>query len=274
MSGHAITLENLVTRFESASESLERSYRELQGRVQSLTAELEREREERIRLERLAAMGEMAMELAHEIRNPLGSIELYASMLEGEYAEQIVRSVRLLNHSVTNVLQFGRVKPIVPAPKRISVHRLLEGIRAFLQPVASQKRIRIAMDCETDCFAVADHELLHRMLLNLVLNALRETPTDGTVSLKGRVAGSGVVIEVEDTGPGIQDERLARIFDPMFSTSRQGCGLGLPIVKRIVESHNGSIDVRSSTDGTRFVIRIPETAPNMEVESEPIVSCR
>ena len=132
MSGHAISLEDLVTRFQSASESLERSYRELQGRVQSLTAELEREREERIRLERLAAMGEMAMELAHEIRNPLGSIELYASMLDGEYAEQIVRSVRLLNHSVTNVLQFGR--PIVPAPERISVSRLLEGIR----PVAGR----------------------------------------------------------------------------------------------------------------------------------------
>src|SRR5438105_2776960 len=149
MSGHAITLEDLLLRFQSASESLERSYRELQGRVQALTAELEREREERVRLERLAAMGEMAMELAHEIRNPLGSIELYASMLEGEYAEQIVRSVRLLNHSVTNVLQFG--KPIVPAPERISVSRLLEGIRVFIQPIAQQKQIRIVTDCESDC---------------------------------------------------------------------------------------------------------------------------
>ena len=102
MSGHAITLEDLLVRFQSASQSLERSYCELQGRVQALTAELEREREERIRLERLAGMGEMAMELAHEIRNPLASIELYASMLDGEYAEQIVQSVRLLNHSVTN----------------------------------------------------------------------------------------------------------------------------------------------------------------------------
>src|SRR3989442_14203632 len=169
MSGRAITLEDLVTRFQSASESLERSYRELQGRVQSLTAELEREREERVRLERLAAMGEMAMELAHEIRNPLGSIELYASMLEGEYAGQIVRSVRLLNHSVTNVLQFGR--PIVPAPERMSVSGLLEGIRVFIQPIAQQKQIRVVTDCDTDCFAEADHELLHRMLLNLVLNA-------------------------------------------------------------------------------------------------------
>src|SRR6188474_3087568 len=102
MSGNAISLEDLITRFQSASESLEHSYRELQGRVQSLTEELEKEREERIRLERLAAMGEMAMELAHEIRNPLGSIELYASMMDGRDAQQIVRSVRLLNHTVTN----------------------------------------------------------------------------------------------------------------------------------------------------------------------------
>src|SRR4026207_2191427 len=144
MSRHVMMLEDLVTRFQAASESLETSYRELQARVETLTEELEREREERIRLERLAAMGEMAMELAHEIRNPLGSIELYASMLQGEYAEQIVQSVRMLNHSVTNVLQFG--KPIVPVPADMSVNRLLEGIRAFLQPIAQQKRIRIAME--------------------------------------------------------------------------------------------------------------------------------
>src|SRR2546430_3188092 len=268
MSGHAITLEDLVTRFQSASESLERSYRELQGRVQSLTAELEREREERTRLERLAAMGEMAMELAHEIRNPLGSIELYASMLDGEYAEQIVRSVRLLNHSVTNVLQLGR--PVVPAPERMSVSRLLEGIRVFLQPIAQQKRIRIVTDYDSECLAVADHELLHRMLLNLVLNAVRETPMDGTVRLSGRVARSDVLIAVEDSGPGIQEERLARIFDPMFSTSREGCGLGLPIVKKIVESHNGTITVNSSRNGTRFLITIPH---NMEVVLESIACC-
>ena len=254
MSGNAITLEDLLLRFQSASESLERSYRELQGRVQALTAELEREREERIRLERLAAMGEMAMELAHEIRNPLGSIELYASMLDGDYAEQIVRSVRLLNHSVTNVLQFGR--PVVPEPERMSVSRLLERIRVFLQPIAQQKRIRIVTDCDSECLAVADQELLHRMLLNLVLNAVRETPTDGTVRLSGRVAGGDILIAVEDSGPGIQEERLARIFDPMFSTSRDGCGLGLPIVKRIVESHKGTITV-SSRNGTTFLIRIP-----------------
>ena len=189
-------------------------------------------------------------------------------MLEGEYAEQIGRSVRLLNHSVTNVLQFGR--PVVPAPERMSVSRLLEGIRVFLQPIAKQKRIRIVTDCDSECLAVADHELLHRMLLNLVLNAVRETPTDGTIRLSGQVAGSDVLIAVEDSGPGIQEERLARIFDPMFSTSRQGCGLGLPIVKKIVESHKGRVAVNSSTDGTKFLIAIPI---NMEVALEPVACC-
>lgn len=273
MSGNAISLEELIIRFQSASQTLEQAYRELQGRVQSLTQELEREREERIRLERLAAMGEMAMELAHEIRNPLGSIELYASMLEGEYAEQILQSVRMLNHSVTNVLQFG--KPIFPVLARISIRRLLEGIRGFLQPIAEQKKIQIATDCDPDCYALADHELLHRMLLNLVLNALREVPTEGTVRLKGRVAGCDLLIEVEDTGPGIQEDRIARIFDPLFAASREGSGLGLPIVKRIVESHNGTITVGSASremgTGTRFLISIPH---NTEVVREPVTCSR
>ena len=137
------------------------------------------------------------------------------------------------------------------------VNRLLEGTRAFLQPIAQQKQIRIEIECEPKCHAVADYELLHRMLLNLVLNALRETPTDGRVRLSGRVAGSDVFLGVEDTGPGIPAEKLTRIFDPMFSTSRDGCGLGLPIVKRIVESHKGNISIESSRGGTRFLIAIP-----------------
>src|SRR5215472_16041848 len=149
MSGHAFTLEDLVTRFQSASESLERSYRELQGRVQFLTKELEREREERIRLERLAAMGEMAMELAHEIRNPLGSIELYASMMHGEYAQQISRSVRLLNHTVSNTLQFG--KPIRPVPEEMSAAVLLDRVKSFIEPLAARKNIEIEMHCQPGC---------------------------------------------------------------------------------------------------------------------------
>ncbi len=262
-------LKDLVLTFQSASEALEKSYRELQDRVRILTSDLEQERDQRMRLERLAVMGEMSMELAHEIRNPLASIELYASMLDGEFADQIVRSVRLLNHSVTNVLQFGR--PIVPSPKRISVNTLLEGILAVAQPLAAQKQISLEAACDPDCALVADHELMHRMLLNLVLNALRETPTDGTIRLVAcKRAGYGVTIVVEDNGPGIPKTMVAQIFDPMFSTHRDGCGLGLSIVKRIVDSHHGSIDVESAESGSRFIINLPhDRDERMRMQARP-----
>jgi len=264
-------LKDLVLTFQSASEALEKSYRDLQERVRVLTSDLEKERDQRIRLERLAAMGEMSMELAHEIRNPLASIELYASMLDGEFADQIVRSVRLLNHSVTNVLQFGR--PIVPSPKRIVVNTLLDGIRAVVQPLAARKHVSLDVVCSPDCVLVADHELMHRMLLNLALNALRETPTDGTIRLTAdHVAGRSVTLAVEDSGPGIPETMMARIFDPMFSTHRDGCGLGLSIVKRIVDSHHGRVSVESSKNGSRFIINFPHSEV-MEVVSEPSASC-
>jgi signal transduction histidine kinase len=255
-------LKDLVLTFQSASQALEKSYSDLQDRVRILSEDLESERNQRIRLERLAAMGEMAMELAHEIRNPLASIELFASMLEGDHAAQIVRSVRLLNHSVTNVLQFGN--PIVPSLEKISLNELLEGVRAIIQPLAAQKQVQLEVAAEPDCSLYADHELMHRMLLNLVLNALRETPTHGAIRM---TATRGLTITVEDNGPGIPAATIARIFDPMFTTHRDGCGLGLPIVKRIVDSHNGTIQVESSTGGTRFVITFSR---NTEVVSESL----
>ena len=246
--------EGLISKFQLTSESLERSYRQLQDRVGELSSELEREREQRIQLERLAAMGEMAMELAHEIRNPLGSIELYASMIDGPYADQIVRSVRLLNHSVTNILEFGQ--PIQPQLEEVAIGNLLEGVQSFLRPIAEQKGIQISYSISDGCVGVGDFGLLHRMLLNLVLNALREISTGGTVQLTGETLENEVRLIVEDDGPGMDAETMSRIFDPMFSTSKDGCGLGLHIVKRIVESHGGTICVESSDAGTRFEIRL------------------
>jgi signal transduction histidine kinase len=262
-------LQNLMSQFQAVSQSLEHSYAELQQRVQILSAELKKERQKTVRLQRLAAMGEMAMELAHEIRNPLASIELYATMLRGEYAEQISRSVRLLNHTVSNTLQFG--KPIHPVPEEVVVPAVLEKVQSFVEPLAARKKIRVEVACASGFTMLADPELMHRMLLNLVLNALRETPSQGTVRLAAVIVDDEVIMSVEDTGPGIPEERRKRIFDPMFSTHREGCGLGLSIVQRIIESHEGSVDVTSSPKGTRFEIRLKQNR-NMEVVSEP-ASC-
>jgi signal transduction histidine kinase len=147
-------LHELADRFQSASNSLERSYKDLQETVRTLSLQLQKERDERIRLERLAAMGELAMELAHEIRNPLGSIELYASMAEGEYAEQIVRSVRLLNHTVSNILQFGTA--IHPVLKEVRFSQLLNGVRDLLQPLAAKKNLAILVFWDCVCTGAGD----------------------------------------------------------------------------------------------------------------------
>lgn len=248
-------LADLVERFQTASQSLERSYGELQVRVQSLTAELERERGERIRLERLAAMGEMALELAHEIRNPLGSIELYASMMSGEYAQQIVRSVKVLDHTLSNVLQFARSPQ--PVMECVPLKALLDDVRAFLVPMAAQKQIRIDSDAPAALTIDADPALLRRLVMNLALNALRETRWGGSVRLLAGQSLRSIWLSVEDDGPGIPDAVREQIFDPLFSTSRQGCGLGLPIVKRIVDAHDGTIELQTSSSGTRFIITLP-----------------
>jgi two-component system sensor histidine kinase FlrB len=195
---HYVMLQDLMSRFQTVSESLERSYAELQERVRVLSAERKKEREERLRLERLAAMGEMAMELAHEIRNPLASIQLYASMMQGEYAEQISRSVRLLSHTVSNTLQFG--KPIYSVLEPTSVAMVLDRVKSFVEPLAAQKKIQIETYRQPGSTMTADPELMHRMLLNLVLNALRETPTNGTVRLTARMEERTVAMAVEDSG--------------------------------------------------------------------------
>ncbi len=130
-------LQGLMSQFQAVSRSLEASYAELQERVQVLSAELKKERESGSGSNVLPRWARWRWNWQHEIRNPLASIELYASMLRGQYAEQISRSVRLLNHTVSNTLQFG--KPIHPIPERITVDTLLERVKSFVEPLAASQ---------------------------------------------------------------------------------------------------------------------------------------
>ena len=169
---------------------------------------------------------------------------------------------------MTNILEFGQ--PIHPLFEKFSLEELLEGVQIFLGPIAAQKDIRIFYTVSDGCRVVGDYGLLNRMLLNLVLNALREISTGGTVQLIGETLEDEVRLIVEDDGPGIGAETVSRIFDPMFSTSKYGCGLGLPIVKRIVESHRGRISVESSEAGTRFEIRLENVSSKLDpTDSKP-----
>jgi signal transduction histidine kinase len=218
------------------------------------------------RVERLSAMGEMAVELAHEIRNPLGSIELFTSLLVKDlsgdlrrWAENISVGIRSLNTIVSNMLHFAN--PITPAYAKISLHEVVQEILNFTGPIMQQRDVRVETKLEAaHPSIIGDHELLKQMMLNLVFNAMKAMPSRGSLTIATRnvrTKGSKPLLElqIKDTGVGIPPENLGHIFDPFFTTNKNGTGLGLSVVHQIVDRHSGKIEVSSEVNrGTTFKI--------------------
>ncbi len=223
--------------------------------------------EQNKRVERLSAMGEMAVELAHEIRNPLGSVELFASLLEKEvsgdlkrWAENIRIGTQSLNNIVSNMLHFAN--PLSAAFTEVNVHSVIQEVVAFTNPIMNQRKVRILKELEAERPVVrADAELLKQMMLNLIMNAMNAMPSEGSLKVQTRDTGSTegglprLELIIQDSGVGIPSENLDRIFDPFFTTNRNGTGLGLSVVHQIVEQHSGTIRVSSEINcGTTFII--------------------
>jgi len=226
------------------------------------------------RRDRLAAMGEMAVELAHEIRNPLGSIELFASLLEKElprgsdtqrWTENIRIGSRSLNNIVSNMLQFAN--PLAPKFQLLDLHELIREILDFAEPILKQRDVCVVTRMGAKESTVSgDRELLKQTILNLVLNSLQAMPAKGSLTvgtrdvstLPGGALWHGIEMLVQDTGLGIPPENLGRIFDPFFTTNKNGTGLGLSVVHQIIEQHSGFIQVASEVNkGTTFTIALP-----------------
>jgi len=225
--------------------------------------------EQNKRIERLSAMGEMAVELAHEIRNPLGSVELFASLLEKEvtgdlkrWAENIRIGSQSLNNIVSNMLHFAN--PLSPAFAQVDIHRVIQDVLDFTDPIMSQRKVRIVKQLKAERPVVqADAELIKQMMLNLIMNALNAMPSEGSLTVQTRDIdqirnrGQGLELKIQDSGVGIPPEYLDRIFDPFFTTNKKGTGLGLSVVHQIVEQHSGTIRVASEVNrGTTFIIRL------------------
>ena len=230
--------------------------------------------EQNKRSERLSAMGEMAVELAHEIRNPLGGIELFASLLEKElpqggdtrrWAENILIGSRSLNNIVSNMLHFAN--PLAPTFGQVDLHKVIREIVGFMEPIMNQREVRVLEHLEAcDPTIVGDRELLKQMILNLVHNAMQAMPSRGSLTISSRdlpaspgiTCSDGLEFSIRDTGLGIPPENINRIFDPFFTTNRNGTGLGLSVVHQIVDRHSGMIAVTSEVNrGTVFTISFP-----------------
>jgi two-component system sensor histidine kinase FlrB len=234
--------------------------------------------EAREKLSREQALAEMSAVLAHEVRNPLGSLELFAgllaeSQLPGEcrdWVEQVQAGLRALAATVNNILHFHSQ----PQPERapVDLGELLGWSRDFFLPLARQSRVALSLQNRVSgVFLAADRHRLGQVLLNLVLNALRAMPGGGWIELGGRTAqdGEAVVLTVADTGPGISSDHLPRIFEPGFSTRAGSPGLGLAVCRKIVEQHGGTLAAASPGGcGATFTLTFPLTNQHTEGEME------
>lgn len=214
----------------------------------------------------MLALGEMAAVLAHEIRNPLGSMELWTSVLEKKAAigdeekycvEHLQAGIRSLSATVNNVLQFhghGSANHT-----RIQLRGVLQNGIAFIRPLAEQAEVKLTVNMEIDNVEIeGDPNGLQQVILNLAINAFRHTPAGGSLTISARQHGRLAIVDFADTGEGIPEQDLAKVFNPGFSGSKQRPGLGLTICQRIMEQHRSTIRVQSrACNGTRFSLEFP-----------------
>lgn len=239
--------------------SLQRSYDELEHAHRELVTQA-----------RLAAIGELAAVVAHEVRNPLGAmfnsmaaLDRVATGKDGddEAVAQLLDILREEAHRieriVSDLIDFSRP---APASKRdLALAPIATEALDSAAADASARDVQLELDADDELRAVVDEHLLRRALLNLVDNATQATRQGGVVRVVVARDDDGPFFEVTDQGHGIPDDQLGRIFEPFFTTRATGTGLGLAVVRRFAESHGGTIDVSTAPDeGSVFTIRLPD----------------
>ena len=264
-------LGRIIIAYSEVTEKLQHSHDQLTETVRALQSELGEKNRQLERKNRLAALGEMAAGLAHEIRNPLGGIQLYASMLAQDVAGQpdslqLVRKisggVRRLEALVGQVLQFSR--EIVAQSQPCDFAQVVDQAVELAAAKLAECGVECAVDGPRPLEVVVDPLLIGQALLNLLLNAAEavEAGAAGKVTVRfSRPSPDSDArqfrLVVADNGPGIPPGVLDRIFNPFFTTKDTGTGLGLSIVHRVVEAHDGTITATNQPGGgAKFEVRI------------------
>jgi nitrogen-specific signal transduction histidine kinase len=262
----------LVNRFVVESRQQVERYKVLSETLEETNRQLQRAEQEARRSERLAALGQLSAGLAHEIRNPLGVIKGSAEMLtkklrdakplESELASYISSEVNRLNSLVARFLDFARPQHLELRPQRISeiVDHALDSVENQMANV----RVRVERDYAAGIPDIpADRQLCEQVFVNLILNAFEAMQDQGGV-LQLSIAPEtshgqpGVGVSVKDTGLGVPTELREQIFNPFFTSKKEGVGLGLSIVAKIVDDHRGSIRLASSSEtGADFHVFLP-----------------
>lgn len=239
--------------------------------VRDLTEE--KKTEELIRrLDRLTSLGQVSAGIAHEIRNPLTSINFNVQLLakKGVASDTAQRLLADTQEGIDRIRilvkgMLGFAKPSLPSLQSDSLPRVIEGAIGLMDSQLKKKKIDVVLDLQSSLpQAVFDAHQIQQVLVNLLLNSMEAMPNGGIISITGRYEGRAakhaaqIVLRISDKGSGIPRDHLSRIFNPFFTTKPEGTGLGLSIVHKIMEQHGASVDVVSEQNqGTTFILRFP-----------------
>jgi signal transduction histidine kinase len=252
-----------TVELQRTARGLQESYLKLQQQSERIIVIEEQLR----RAEKLSTLGEMAAVLAHEIRNPLGSIRGTAEILRDDYRpgnpkheflEIQIKETERLNRVVEDFLRLARPQPVDMKP--CSVQEELEMIQALVSGDARERSISLLFESPSSPVIIGgDGEKLRQAFLNIVMNALQATQPGGSIVVSTAVCPPDhCEVRFRDSGAGIDSETQKKVFEPFFTTKSDGTGLGLAITRKIVENHGGSITIESEAGrGTTVIVRLP-----------------
>jgi signal transduction histidine kinase len=266
----------VTQRLQQTHEALQREVVRLRNEVESKDRELERKR-------RLASLGELAAGVAHEVRNPLGAMQLYSGLLRSHLDRSgpeltLIEKIDAGIHAIECVVQDTlALAPRAGTPERCSLRSVIAGARDACRPALESFRVRLEERCElAQTEVLAERGALQRVFVNLITNAAQASPRGGTVTLgAGDQDEAQVTVRVLDEGPGVPEGIIEKIFDPFFTTKEDGTGLGLAIAHRLVEAHGGNLTVRNRPGGgAEFVVVLPTAGSgNQEQTVEAEAGC-
>ncbi len=270
--GHlTMAFADMTSALRKSDEELQELNRQLEKKVAERTSQLEEKslqliktQEELLRQEKLAAIGSLATGVAHEINNPAaiirGNVEILQMSLPAdaeaqEEVSEIKKQVERVSLITRNLLNFAGKKELTT--EQVDVPKLLEEILSQISHQQSTTGVEVICQFDPLSPIPGDRERLRQVFTNIILNALQAMEGHGTLTLTGQAEPEQICFRIADTGPGIPAEIREKIFNPFFTTKRQGTGLGLSVSYGIVQAHNGTISLTSSTNGSCFLICLP-----------------
>ncbi|MCK5008906.1 MAG: hypothetical protein KAS98_00375, partial [Deltaproteobacteria bacterium] len=269
-------VERLGAFANHASLAIENShlYKISREKVEELSRaynELQENRDKLLRYERLSAVGNVAARVTHEIRNPLVAIGGFARRIlrkdqEGEvnrnYVKIIVEEIDRLENTLTDILSFA--KPALPKCDTVDLNEDIKSILKILDIEITKSNIRTEEHFDPALPMLwLDENQIRRVVINLIRNAIQAMPDGGTIIIATSREDQWVKVEIADTGVGISDEDISKLFDAFFTSKSTGSGLGLTVSAQIINNHGGTIEVQKrEPQGTLFIIRLPIKKPS------------